>query len=129
MHNGKKALILSPNPSFSKEFRATLEKAGILSVTSAPNVEALKSAAVQLPCAVVVQLTLEDGWGFDLLSEVRAVFAGTSIFLTSEIMIINACAAQNLEAQAFFSLPAQTDELVKCLGEACPHDQQVPLLG
>jgi ActR/RegA family two-component response regulator len=112
-------LILSPRIQFAEELSAKLVTKGIEVHLGANDRESLRAAAAELPCAVIIDLRLEAGWSFDLISEVRAQFRQAAIFLTSDVLSLNNWANRELAVHGFYDSTNAIDEMVTQISDHC----------
>lgn len=111
----EKILILSSEASYNATLKAALEKAGMLVESISNQREYLKTKSAITPRAIVMRVSVVEGWSFDLINEVRSLFANVPLFLTSDILMINSRATQSLQVEGFFFLPDEMEALVKQL--------------
>jgi DNA-binding response OmpR family regulator len=113
-----KVLIVEDNPDLTLALGLRMRDQGFAVVCAAGRIEAIRVAMEQRPDAIVLDLGLPDGTGFDVMFVVRniATLAGTPIFIVSGWDENSyASRAQEFEIARYFTKPVDSGHLVRAI--------------
>lgn len=113
-----KILIVEDNSDLTMALGIRMRSQGFAVVSAAGRVEAIRVAVEQRPDAIVLDLGLPDGTGFDVMFVLRniAALANTPIFIVSgwdENTF--ASRAQEFETAGYFSKPVDSGHLIRAI--------------
>jgi len=114
----QKILIVEDNLDLTMALGIRMRDQGFSVVCAAGSSEAIRVAAEQRPDAIVLDLGLRDGTGFDVMSAVRnvAAMAGTPIFVVSGWDEHDyGPLAQEFEIARYFAKPIDSGVLVRAI--------------
>jgi two-component system KDP operon response regulator KdpE len=113
-----RVLVVDDEPHILRAVQATLRGAGYDVATAATGEEALRSAAVQPPEAVILDLVLPDRRGTDVCRELRAWSKAPILVLSAIGEETEKVAALDAGADDYVTKPFGTDELLARLRAA-----------
>lgn len=124
-------LIVDDDQPFLNRLAQAMERRAFQVTVAATTVEALASIEKSPPAFAVVDLQLEDGYGMDIVSALRAARADARIIvLTGYGNIASAVVAIKVGAVDYLSKPADADDIETALtskGEDKPPPPNQPM--
>jgi two-component system KDP operon response regulator KdpE len=117
-HGGGRILVVDDEPHILRALQTTLRAAGYDVVTAATGDEALRSAALRPPQAVILDLVLPDRHGSEVCRELRAWSAAPILVLSAVGDEDEKVAALDAGADDYVTKPFGTDELLARLRAA-----------
>jgi two-component system KDP operon response regulator KdpE len=115
---GGRILVVDDEPHILRALQTTLRGAGYDVVTAATGEEALRSAAIRPPKAVILDLVLPDRHGSDVCRELRAWSEAPILVLSAIGDEDEKVAALDAGADDYVTKPFGTDELLARLRAA-----------
>ena len=115
---GARVLVVDDEPHILRALQATLRGAGYDVMTAATGDEALRSAAVQPPEAVILDLVLPDRRGTEVCRELRTWSKAPILVLSAVGEENEKVAALDAGADDYVTKPFGTDELLARLRAA-----------
>jgi two-component system KDP operon response regulator KdpE len=116
--NGGRILVVDDEPHILRALQATLRGAGYDVVTAATGEEALRSAAIHPPKAVILDLVLPDRHGAEVCRELRTWSKAPILVLSAVGDEAEKVAALDAGADDYVTKPFGTDELLARLRAA-----------